>query len=481
MPTLVVGMSLWQGTLHMPTTSVGMAPNAATIPCGRWCAGNRCGSFWRSSWFGPSWPSSTTWCARAYPSLFDSGWFPISQFWGPTVHVAGLPYAALFLAALFYALRQVDKLGAWSLWAIGLILIVLGNLEQGGFHAGLIAPLNAFPGQYYHDAVKITSWTQWLRDFNANQPGLFIHSQTHPPLAVLVHYLFLSVSGGSTAVLAGAMTLLASLSVPIVWFCFRAVGLPAARRNTLALLLAVIPAYNIYSSVSLDALVVTAASLFLLGLLVLMRRPDAIAAGVALCTTGFILTNLLTYGGVFLLAVGGLLACREIVLGKGCRLALAVAVSAAAMAALVLLMGAALGYHHVQGFLTASRLENPQGFRGFAEPPVYLITRIMDVGEIALFLSLGCLATLFCRRTLGGSLLDIHDDIVAVVVAAAATLGAMFLAGVYKNGETARTCLFVFPYLLLWFYRAERTVLRDLVAMAGVQTAAMQLFGGYAW
>ena len=54
---------------------------------------------------------------RAYPSPFDSGWFPISQFWGPTVHVAGLPYAALFLAVLFYALRQVDKLGAWSLWA----------------------------------------------------------------------------------------------------------------------------------------------------------------------------------------------------------------------------------------------------------------------------------------------------------------------------------------------------------------------------
>ena len=75
------------------------------------------------------------------------------------------------------------------------------------------------------------------------------------------------------------MTLLASLAVPIVWLCFRVVGLPAERRNTLALLLAVIPAFNIYSAVSLDALVVTTASLFLLGLLVLMRRPDAMAAG----------------------------------------------------------------------------------------------------------------------------------------------------------------------------------------------------------
>ena len=40
-----------------------------------------------------------------------------------------------------------------------------------------------------------------------------------------------------------------------------------------------------------------------------------------------------------MLAVGGLLACREIVLGKGYRIALAIAVSAAALAALVLLMG----------------------------------------------------------------------------------------------------------------------------------------------
>jgi len=51
-----------------------------------------------------------------------------------------------------------------------------------------------------------------------------------------------------------------------------------------------------------------------------------------------------------------------------------------------------------------------------------------------------------------------------VALAAAATLGVMFLAGAYKNGETGRTCLFIYPFLLLRL-PGERIVLRDLVAM----------------
>ncbi|MEN6451877.1 MAG: hypothetical protein ABFC96_15410 [Thermoguttaceae bacterium] len=470
---------------------------------------------------------------RAHPSPFVAVWFPISQFWGPAIHRRGLPYAALFLGVLFVALKNVRRLGVGSLWLVGLSLILLGNLEQGSVRAAFLDPLDAFGIQYFNDAVKITSWTQWLADFNANQPTLLGHSETHPPFAVLIHYWCFHLFGGSLAGLGAAMILLASLAVPIVWLCLGAIGAPTERRNLLTLLFAAIPAFNIYSAVSLDAVIATAASLFLLGLLLVMERPNAVALGIALCSVGFVLTNLLTFGGSFLLAIGLVLALREVALrmcpaslpspfGRGAggeggcveqtgelrsssdrphpnplpkgegtvsrralwsrnRVALAVAASAVSLSAVVFLMHALLGYNHVQGFLTASKIENPYGFRGFYEPAIYFITRSMAVGEIALFLSLGCLAALLSRKALAGSMLRLRDDATATALCALGVLAAMFVAGAYHNGETGRACLFIYPFLLLLFARADWTLLKDLVVLAGLQTSAMQLFGGYSW
>src|SRR5207244_7060632 len=58
------------------------------------------------------------------------------------------------------------------------------------------------------------------------------------------------------------------------------------------------------------------------------------------------------------------------------------------------------GYDHIQAFLTASRLENRSGFLLLHRPLVYVMTRIEDIAEIVLFLSLGTAATMLGGRML---------------------------------------------------------------------------------
>lgn len=408
-------------------------------------------------------------------------WFPISVFSGPTIHLQGLPYIVLFIVLICLSLGRISRLKDYHIWFIGFGLIVLGNLGQGGFDAAFLSPFYESGIQYFHDAIKITSWSEWLRNFNTNQMNLFTHSRTHPPFAVLIHYLFLHATGNNIAAMSIAFAFISSLTVPVMWYSFKVIGVSLEQRNILVILFSVIPAVNIYSAVSLDGLILATSSLFLLGLIIVIRGSDRMATGISLVTIGFVITNLLTYGGVFLLGVGGLLALWETILRKKTRVATALLISLLAMLVIVLIMGWRLGYNHVQGFITALALENPHGFMGFSEPLKYLMTRIVDVSEVALFLSFGCLAVLLNRKLLGSSLADSRDDMATISSVGVIALIAMFLAGAYRTGETARTCLFIYPYLALSFYRVEPTMLKDLVLLAGFQTAGMQLFGGYFW
>src|SRR6185503_15011073 len=58
-------------------------------------------------------------------------WFPISIFFGPTIHLKGIPYLILFLLVLFLAIKNVSRLKIYHVWFLGLCLIILGNLGQG--------------------------------------------------------------------------------------------------------------------------------------------------------------------------------------------------------------------------------------------------------------------------------------------------------------------------------------------------------------
>lgn len=407
-------------------------------------------------------------------------YFPISEFYGPTIHVSGLPYAALFLIVFFLAIKHVSRFNLVQVWLIGLALILLGNLTQGSVDAAFYKPFSGHGGQYYHDAIRITDWRQWLSEFNTNQTQLQNHSQTHPPFAVLLQYLLLEVGNRHLFILAGGFILLSSLSIILVWQILRESDLPAPRSSELALLFAVIPAFNIYSAVSLEGIVAALSTLFLLGVIKILRKGTS-WLGTLLVAAGLLLTNLLTFGGTFLPATAFIIGMREMLVKKrfGVLIALLVSLLLGVLVYIVMLRG--FGYDHLEAFFTAARYENPEGFRALHVPLDYVMTRIEGVSEIALFLSFGALAVLFHRERLKLRLDNFHDEITSIFLASTISLLLMFLVGAFKTGETARICLFIYPYIMLVLRKLEDSTLHAVTIFAGLQTIIMQTFGGYFW
>ncbi|MGH7452045.1 MAG: hypothetical protein ACRENG_11905 [bacterium] len=407
-------------------------------------------------------------------------YFPISEFHGPTIHVSGLPYAALFLIVFFLALKHVSRFNLLQVWLVGLVLVVLGNLAQGSIDAAFYKPFYGHGGQYYHDAIRITDWRQWLRDFNANQLNLENHSQTHPPFAVLLHYVLLQVGNGNLFILAGAFILLSSLSVNLIWQILRELELPASQSSQLTLLFAVIPAVNIYTAVSLEGVIAALCTFFLLGIIKIARKGMGLPA-MFYFTAGFLLANLLTFAGTFLAATALLIGLRELLLNKKIGVLLALFANLLLGTPICVIMLRRFGYDYLESFFTASRHVNPGGFRVLHMPLDYVMTRIECVAEIALFLSFGVLALLFHRHRLKLRLDDWRDGTTGIFLAGISSLLLMFLAGAFGTGESARIGLFIYPYFMLILRNLEDSPLRAVTIFAGLQTIIMQTFGGYFW
>ncbi|MBS1250370.1 MAG: hypothetical protein MAG431_01964 [Chloroflexi bacterium] len=419
-----------------------------------------------------------------------ASYFPISVF-KPRFSLSGLPFSILFLVVFAYALQktggrggQKSRLyssGAW-IWAVGLLLILLGNLTQGSLSAVFHEPFQWGDSQYYHDAVKITDLPTWLEDFNVNQSSsrLASHSRTHPPFAVLLHYFTFKLWGNNLLALGLSFTVISSFSIFLVWKIMRALGLSEQRSSQFALLFSVLPAINIYSAVSLDGVILTTSTLFLLGMIKVIQEKT-ILSGILLIVGGFLLTNALTFGGMFLIMVLGLMAIRKIITEADYRfLKILLLVSVTALLAWGL-MGYIFDYDHLQAFLTASHNENPAGFRLFSDPLNYTMTRIEGITEIALFASIGVLAFMLQPKYLNLKLFSLDDSVNALFLASLLSLLLMFLAGTYKTGETARACLFIYPYLLLVFRNIDSTKMKWITLLAGAQTLAMQTLGWYLW
>ncbi|MES2464100.1 MAG: hypothetical protein V4671_26300, partial [Armatimonadota bacterium] len=136
---------------------------------------------------------------------------------------------------------------------------------------------------------------------------------------------------------------------------------------------------------------------------------------------------------------------------------------------------------YLSALQTAARLENPNGFRLLSEPLSYLFTRLEDIAEIAVFL--GPILISITSQTVK-RLFQEHSLASRLYLTALGTLATLFLTGAYRTGETARACLFIFPYLLLpvitsrYFEPLHRC--RIFCAVFG-QSLLMQLFGRYFW
>lgn len=404
--------------------------------------------------------------------------FPINLL-RPTIHIAGIPYAIAFIGILGWSAVYRPPKNALQAWLVGLVLIVLGNLIQGGFDAGFCQPFVKGHDEYYDDAVKIANWQNWLREFNQIQPALQTHSQTHPPLAVLIHYWPLQLPGGLTTLSLG-FVFISSTSILLLCRILQSFGIDRMRAAQFGVLYAVLPAVNIYCAVSLDGVILTCATMALLGIVLLIRENN-LRLGVPVFLLGLGFTNALTFGALFLWLVAAIFAFIQWHRFRQCHLAMALLIAVAIGVGAHFLLLNCCNYNHVQALRTASHLENPGGFRGFAEPIRFIGSRITDMAELAVFLSLGVLAVLVRRSRSNSMEANRSRDGDFYGATACAVLVIMFLTGAYKTGETARACLFFYPYAMLLLLNEPPLMVRSLTLFAGLQTAFMQFIGDYHW
>jgi len=400
-----------------------------------------------------------------------TAFFPIGVY-QPILHATGLPYALSFLAVIAWAWCRGRPSG-FVAWTCGLLLLFLGNLIQGGWFVGFLTPLQGTGEQYLHDALRIEQPLAWLAGFNAMQTELHMHAVTHPPFAVLLHYALWSTLGVSG--LAIVFVLVASLSVPVLVAIGRELGLERDSAYRLGLLLAVVPAFNVYGALCLDGVTLTLATIGLWGLVRLERgRRDG--RSVALFTVGLVGTNLVTFAGTILIGVALVVALLRLRSGNSAPArGLLVALGVGLVFAIGLDRFA--GYDHVAAFATASASQNPGGFLFLRDVREFVVTRVENVAEILLFLSPGILALCLSRRARGTAALPGG----AVALAGVSVLLAAFLTGAFRTGETARACLFVYPYLLLFVRGASLHAWTTCALLAALQTVVMQLTGSFFW
>ncbi|MPT30724.1 MAG: hypothetical protein E2600_03465 [Chryseobacterium sp.] len=402
--------------------------------------------------------------------------FPISVIYPNQFLWSGFAFAFLFLLSGIFAFKYADKLNFYLLFLIAIVLVLLGNLSQGNFDISFLQPFYLKGRQYYADAINITDGQIWLRDFSKNLEQLQMHTKTHPPFVTLLHFWILNISNIET--LAIVFFTIGCLSFPLFYQILVYLGFEETRRKWMLLLFAVIPSINIYLLVSIDALVLTSTMIFLLGFARIFHQNKIDTISFLLISSGLILTNLLTFSGLFLFAFLGCASFYFLLKGKWNFVWLGL------MSTVVFILAFAIiyvttGYDQLETFLLASQSENPDGFRLFHQPFVYVMTRLEDIGEIFLFLSFGFLAVLFSKRQ--GTKVFENRNINILFFSAIAAISTMLLTGAYGTGETARACLFLVPYFLILLKDISSDQFRILFYLCLFQTFGMQMIGNFYW
>lgn len=413
-------------------------------------------------------------------------WFPFSVF-RPDVVPEHMSWGVAMIAAVVAALRSSWVRGPWRTTSACILIVLLGNLARGGFDEAIVQPVARGDLQYHHDAVQIDDARAWLASFNEGQPELGLHTRTHPPFATLLHAVTLKAGGGpaTTGVL---LVCLSALAFPLARELFRSTGAGPARADRLTILLACVPAVNIYTATSLDGVIMATSALFLLAIARAIRTgPSAppMSGTVALAAAGLAATSALSFASLFHLAAGGLvamLAWRQGLRASAARVAIVVVLAAIAAALTAVVVFVLTGYDHLSAFRTAAALENPNGFRLLADPADYLVTRIEGVSEWLVMLSIPVLAMVATRpgvRRRPPSPAGFGR--VALATAAAVTFLAMLATGAFRAGETGRVLLFAVPAVIPMLGGLSNRRLAAIATLAAIQTACMQIAGDWFW
>lgn len=402
--------------------------------------------------------------------------FPISVIYPNQFLWSGFVFAFVFLISGILIFRFSEKLSIFLLIFLCIALVLLGNLSQGNFDISFLQPFYLKGRQYYTDAIAITDGQIWLRDFSKNLEHFQMHTKTHPPFVTLLHYWILQVSNLET--LAVVFFLTGCLSFPIFNRILLYLRFDKPRRKWMLILLAVVPSVNIYLLISIDALILTSSLIFLLGIARIFYKNKIDSIALLWICLGLIMTNLLTFSGLFLFAFLGCFGLYFLMKGKLNFIWLSL-MSCIVFFLCFYIIYAITGYNHFETFLQASHSENPYGFRLFHQPFVYFMTRLEDIGEILLFLSFGFLSVLFSKKE--GTAVFENREINILFFSAVTALSAMLITGAYGTGETARACLFMVPYFLILLKDVSLDNFKILFFLCIFQTFGMQMIGNFYW
>lgn len=406
-------------------------------------------------------------------------YFPISIYNFAGTDPAWI-YSIPFIIILLCCLKFHNHFNTIHFWMAGILLLFTGNLLQGGIDQAFIDPFTLGGKQYFHESQLIgASGLKWLSSFNSEQLSFNPHTKIHPPFATLIHYYLLNLVDNNVLLFSLIISIVSSLSIPFIYYTMREVSISRNNSGLFSILYSTIPAFNIYGVVCLDGIIATTFMIALYGIIrVAMKGGDLY--GTILISLGLVFSNMLTFGATFLLASIFLTSVLFYYFKNDPKLIESSLFSIIILLVIGLLLQYNYNYNHFTAFITASKIENPTGIFLFANPINYFITRIENISEILFFLSFGILAVI-CKMFKPSMQTFRNNPIDLIMLSGITVLMLMFITGAYKTGETARACLFIYPYLFLTIRNIHTKYITSLIALSGIQTFLMQISGSYFW
>jgi hypothetical protein len=384
-------------------------------------------------------------------------------------------FTCLILVLAVWVLRK-KKYSLFWIILFGIILILGSNFVHG-WKYGFVRPIDGLPfdkNQYYQDAIsKVENPIDFLSNFTSLLPSLHSHTQTHPPGAVLsiavLEYVLRPLGPGGIGIAIAVITTI------LTAFSMKSLLLTEFENETsgyLTFLLLLVPAIQIYYAASVDALI---ASCYLCALAFFVDKKWRFS--IVLAVIFLFAASFLNYLFIFLLPI---FAGYEWLVRRSLKRTIIVILSLVSIYAIIYF---ATGFNYVTAFRLSFSYESSLGFPLFSSPVNYFVTRLEDISEILLFFGPFMILAAFygLRRP------KKDQNLLILSWLAIATLLFIFLAGIFRTGETARSTLFIYPFLVLpvgYYIRDQKLSNANLIYLLGLvfaQTIIMQIIGDYFW
>lgn len=405
-----------------------------------------------------------------------STYWPFGIFHPRFPTIENILIAIITVAIFTVVIRNYSKILSRTSYLYGTIflLIMLSNSVQG-LEEGFKRPVSGRENiqiQYYHDALEIKTVFHFISQFEDIQADLRRHSQIHPPGALLFYYFAIQI--GLSPWLISVLILI--LSAGITFFALRRIFQLTLRNEDIKfsiLLFFLVPSIQIYYLATLDAIIASFLLLTLSFYITENKFSNLISTIFALSVALF-----LNFASVFIFPViFGYEFFRKKRLNKSI-------IILGGVILIYLILYLTLGYNYINSMLIASKIENPDGFSLLIEPIKYVFSRIESTLEPLIFFG-PFLIILFIRGL--PVLKKNQPDIYLLSLLGIGSLLLMFLAGAYKIGESARSAMFIYPYLLfpviayMSEFGKDVNERKQLLTLIFAQTLLMQLSGSFLW